>query len=227
MSFLLQERQLGDRLDLELLRDGRIVRDQLLLDRPNGAGRVVRGPVRGERPRYYIFGGLAFCPVTMNYVQAWGEQWPTRAPRHLTALLDRPARFEGEEAVVVCSVLRAEQNSGYEDAAEDLIVEADGQPVRSLRHLVEIIESRQAALLMLVTQNGEQIVLDRERAGREGPAILAQYQVPSDRSEDLVGGGKVQRYVDGRRRPERDRVQTTLPLGGVAAGRLVDAGSRP
>jgi hypothetical protein len=227
LSFLLQERQLGDRVDLELLRDGRIVRDQLLLDRPTGAGRVVRGPVYSERPRYYIFGGLAFCPVTVNYVQAWGEQWPTRAPRHLTALLDRPARFDDEEAVVLCSVLRAEQNSGYEDAAENLIVQADGQSVRSLRHLVEIIESREAGLLVLETQNGEQIVLDRARAGREGPAILAQYQVPSDRSEDLVGGGKVQRYVDGSRRPERDRVQRALATGGGSAGRLVDAGSRP
>ncbi len=78
-----------------------------------------------------------------------------------------------------------------------------------------------------ICQNGEQIVLDRARAGREGPAILAQYQVPSDRSEDLVGGGKVQRYVDGSRRPERDRVQEALPMGGGSAGRLVDAGSRP
>jgi hypothetical protein len=227
LSFLLQERQLGERIDLELLRDGRILRDQLLLDLPHGAGRIVRGPLYGERPRFYIFGGLAFCPVTVNYVQAWGEQWPTRAPRHLMALLDRPARFEGEEAVVLCSVLRAELNSGYEDAAEDLIVEADGQPVRSLRHLVEIIESREAGLLVLETQAGEQIVLDRARAEREGPAILAQYQVPSDRSEDLVGGGKVQRHAAGSRGPERDRVQRALPMGGGSAARLVDAGSRP
>jgi hypothetical protein len=143
------------------------------------------------------------------------------------ALLDRPARFEGEEAVVLCSVLRAELNSGYEDAAEDLIVEADGQPVRGLRHLVEIIESGEEGLLVLETQNGEQIVLDRARAGREGPAILAQYQVPSDRSEDLVGGGKVRRYADGSRGPQPDRVQRALPMGGGSAARLVDAGSRP
>ena len=36
------------------------------------------------------------------------------------------------------------------------------------------------------TQEGKQVVLDRERAQREGPAILARYQVPSDRSEELV-----------------------------------------
>ena len=218
LSFLLQERQLGDRVALELLRNGQIVRDQLLLDHPAGVDRLVRGPFHGERPRYYIFGGLAFCPVTVNYVQAWGDQWKTRAPRHLMALLDRPARFEGEEAVVLCSVLSAELNSGYEDAAEDLIVQADGHPVRSLRHLVEIIESGATGLLVLETQDGEQIVLDRARAQREGPSILAQYQVASDRSPDLACCGAVQKYADGSGRPERERGLPTKhgspPTGG-------------
>lgn len=184
-TFLLQRRQIGDQVALELLRDGRTVRAALRLDRRVGAGSLVPGPLYSERPRYYIFGGLAFCPVTVNYAQAWGEDWWNRTPRHLLALLGRSARFEGEQAVVVCGVLRAELNSGYEEIAEDLIVEADGQPVRSLRHLIQVVEAREEGLLVLKTHEGKQIVLDRERARREGPAILARYQVPSDRSEDL------------------------------------------
>ena len=188
-TFLLQRRQIGDQVALELLREGRKVRTALRLDRRVGAGSLVLGPLYGERPRYYIFGGLAFCPVTVNYARAWGEDWWNRAPRHLLALLGRGARFEDEQAVVVCSVLRAELNSGYEEIAEDLIVEADGQPVRSLRHLIEIVESRDTGLLVLKTHEGKQVVLDRERARREGPAILARYQVPSDRSENMTAAG--------------------------------------
>jgi S1-C subfamily serine protease len=185
-TFLLQRRQIGDQVALELLREGRTLRAGLRLDRRVGAGVLVPGPVHGERPRYYIFGGLAFCPVTVNYARAWGEDWWNRAPRHLLALLDRRARFEDEQAIVVCSVLSAELNSGYEEIAEDLIVAADGQPVRSLRHLIQVIESRDTGLLVLETHEGKQVVLDRERARREGPAILARYQVPGDRSFDLV-----------------------------------------
>ena len=65
-------------------------------------------------------------------------------------------------------------------------MKADGQSVRSLRHLIQVIESRDAGLLTLETHEGKQVVLDRERAQRDGPAILARYQVPSDRSEDLL-----------------------------------------
>jgi len=185
-TFLLQQRQIGDHAALELLREGRRIRTALRLDRRVGAGSLVPGPLYGERPRYYIFGGLAFCPVTVNYAQAWGEDWWNRAPRHLLALLGRSTRFEDEQAVVVCSVLRAELNSGYEEISEDIIVEADGQTVRSLRHLIQIIESRDTGLLVLRTHESKQVVLDRERARREGPAILARYQVPSDRSENLI-----------------------------------------
>jgi S1-C subfamily serine protease len=185
-TVLLQRRQVGDRVALSVLREGRTIPLSLRLDRRAGAGSLVPGPLYGERPRYYIFGGLAFCPVTVNYAQAWGEDWWNRAPRHLLALLGRTARFEDEQAVVVCSVLRSELNSGYEEVSEDLIVKADGQAVRSLAHLIEVIESRDTGLLALETHEGKQVVFDRERALREGPEILARYQVPTDRSEDFV-----------------------------------------
>jgi S1-C subfamily serine protease len=205
-SLLLQEKQIGETIDLELLRAGKPQHAELLLDRPVGTGRLVPGPLYGTQPHYYIFGGLAFCPLTVNYVQAWGDDWWNRAPRHLLALLQRPVAFEGEEAVVVCSVLHDELNSGYEDAAEDLIVEADGQPVRNLAQLVNMIESKATGLLVLETQDGKQIVFDRERARREGPGILGRYQVMSDRSEDLRAATKA------------DRMETVAAAGLPAPG---------
>jgi S1-C subfamily serine protease len=190
-TFLLQRRQIGEAVPVAVLREGRTVRAELRLDRRVGGESLVPGPLYGGQPHYFVFGGLAFCPLTVNYAKAWGDEWWDRAPRHLTGLMGRSVRFEGEEAVVVCSILRAELNSGYEESAEALILKADGQQVRNLRHLVEIVESRETGLLVLETQEGKQIVLDRERARREGPAILARYQVPHDRSEDLfaVGAG--------------------------------------
>jgi S1-C subfamily serine protease len=185
-SYLIQQHQIGERASLEILREGGLRHVDLLLDRPLGDGKLVPGPLYDDRPPYYIFGGLAFCPVTVNYIEAWGDEWWARAPRHLLALLDRRAHFEREQAVVLCSVLSAELNSGYEESAESLIVKADGQPVRNLRQLVGIIEGRERGLLVLETQDGRQIALDRERARREGPGILARYQVSRDRSEDLA-----------------------------------------
>jgi len=184
-AYLFQERQIGASVEVTLLRDGHQVKAEVPLDTRVGSGRLVPGPLYGSRPPYYIFGGLAFCPLTVNYLYAWGDEWWNRAPRHLLALLPQRAEYRDEEPVVVCTILRAQINSGYEDTAEGLIVEADGTRVSSLAHLVGVIESSDTGLLVLRTHEGKEIVLDREKARLEGPDILARYQVSADRSEDL------------------------------------------
>jgi hypothetical protein len=54
---------------------------------------------------------------------------------------------------------------------------------------VDAIEAGDSGLVQLETHDGKQIVLDRDRARREGPAILARYQLPGDRSPDLAPAG--------------------------------------
>ena len=188
LDLLLQQGQVGDRVPLELFRDGGLHEAELVLERPAGGDHLVPGPAGGEPSSYFIFGGLAFCPLTTSYLQAW-KGWWNNAPKHLLTLRGRFPDFEGERKVVLCGLLPAGVNAGYEGLEESLIVKADGQLVRNLRHFVEIVEARESGLLLLETQTGAQIVLDRARARREGPKILALYQVASDRSQDLAGIG--------------------------------------
>jgi hypothetical protein len=188
-ELLLQQRQVGDRVPVELVRNGKVQQAELVLGSPKGGDTLVPGPNDGEPSSYFIFGGMAFCELTTDYLQAWREWWQT-APKHLLTLLDRYPSFEGERRVVLCGLMPADVNAGYGGLEESLIVKADGQPIRNLRHLVEIVDARQTGLLVLETHRGEQIVLDRERARREGPRILALYQIASDRSQDLASMGR-------------------------------------
>ncbi len=183
-ELLLQQRQLGDRVSLELFREGKNHEVELVLDQSLGRGQLVPGPGSARRS-YFIFGGLAFCPLTASYLQAWRE-WRSNAPRHLISQLGRFPSFEGEQKVVLCGRMPAAVNAGYQGLEESLIVKADGQRVRHLRHLVEIIESKEEGLLLLETHAGKQIALDREGARRQGPLIQALYNLPADRSDDLV-----------------------------------------
>jgi S1-C subfamily serine protease len=188
-ELLLQQGQVGDRLPLELVRDGQLQQAELVLESPRGGENLVPGPNDGGAPSYFIFGGVAFCELTTSYLQAWREWWKT-APKHLLTLLDRYPTFEGERRVVLCGLMPADVNAGYGGLEERLILKADGQTVRNLRHLVEVVEARPTGLLVLETNEGEQIVLDRERARREGPRILALYQIASDRSANLASIGR-------------------------------------
>lgn len=183
-ELLLQQHQVGDRVSLELFRESASLEVQLVLDQNLGSNQLVPGPAAAARS-YYIFGGMAFCPLTANYLKAWRE-WRANAPRHLVSQLGRFPAFEGEQKVVLCGRMPADVNAGYQGLEESLIVEADGQKVRHLQHLVEIIEGREEGLLLLETHAGKQIAMDRERARRQGPLIRALYDLPGDRSDDLV-----------------------------------------
>jgi S1-C subfamily serine protease len=188
-ELLLQQRQVGDRVQVTLFRDGQIRQTELVLDRPLRGDKLVPGPTYGDPPSYFIFGGLAFCPLTTSYLRAWRE-WRSNAPKHLVTLLGRFPSFEGQRKVVLCGLMPASVNAGYQGLEESLIVEVDDRPVRNLRHLVEVVESKESGLLVLETHTGAQIVLDRERARREGPRILALYDVRADRSNDLAMVGR-------------------------------------
>jgi len=183
-ELLIQQRQLNDRVRVELFREGESHEVDLVLDHSLGSEQLVPGPA-AARQSYFIFGGLAFCPLTASYLKAWRE-WQTNAPRHLVSQLGRLPSFEGEQKVVLCGRMPADVNAGYQGLEESLIVEADGERVRHLRHLVEIIEGKERGLLLLKTHSGKQIAVDRERARRQGPLIQALYNLPADRSDDLV-----------------------------------------
>jgi len=183
-ELLVQQRQVNDRIRVELFRDGESHEVELVLDHSLASEQLVPGPA-AARQSYFIFGGLAFCPLTASYLKAWRE-WRTNAPRHLVSQLGRFPSFEGEQKVVLCGRMPADVNAGYQALEESLIVEADGERVRNLRHLVQIIEGKERGLLLLETHAGKQIAVDRERARRQGPLIQALYNLPADRSDDLV-----------------------------------------
>ncbi|MEY4731141.1 MAG: hypothetical protein RL681_87 [Candidatus Parcubacteria bacterium] len=183
----LQTKQVGESVELDVWREGKPLGVTLLLDRPLGWGVLVRGPLYGMRPRYYTFGGLTFCPLTVNYLTTWGDDWPSKVPRHLMNLLDHPASSDGQEPVALCNVLRAEINRGYENNEADLIVEADGKKVENLSDLVGMIRSKSDGVVVLKTQDENLIAIDRKRALQEGPEILARYDAPANGcSEEFV-----------------------------------------
>ena len=84
---------------------------------------------------------------------------------------------------MLCGIMPAGVNVGYQGLLERLIETVDGQPVQNLRHFVEVVEGTETGLLLLETHAGEQIALDRERAralsglqvGMKEPGSLSRF----------------------------------------------------
>ncbi len=186
-DYYIQLHQIGETLNLDILRDGREQKVRILLNKPVGFSDLVPRERYDVRPIYYIYGGLIFIPLTQNYLMAWGEDWYSNAPRHLVALYQQGRQtVEGEQVVILSKTLPAEVNSGYHDVNDLHIIKVNGFKIHNLRELIRIVESKyKSPFVVFESRQGLKIVLERKRAESEQAKILKIYSVPADRSDDL------------------------------------------
>lgn len=186
VSYYIQAHQIGDALPLEVLRDGKPQKLEVVLSRPMEKDLLIPNDQYDVLPRYYIFGGLLFCPLTVNLLKSWGGNWYEAAPQELTSMLGfNYVTDERDEVVLALKALAAPVNQGYQDLSNWVVAEVDGQKVRTLRELVSLVENGTNSFVVFKNKWGHQIVLDRAQAKAAQPQILATYRIPEDRSPDL------------------------------------------
>ncbi|MEN8134412.1 MAG: serine protease [Thermodesulfobacteriota bacterium] len=186
MNYFTQIHQLGEELSLNIWRSGKELTLKIILDIPAGQNQLVPVEKHDVRPTYYIFGGLIFSPLSVNYLKTWGGNWFNDAPKNLLAryYFDHLSQKD-EEIVNLVRVLPAEINKGYHDSGDYRIVKVNGVRINNLRDLIRIVTESRDDFVVFSDRWGASIVLDRKGAELENGRILEKYRVPKDRSSDL------------------------------------------
>lgn len=187
MNYYVQVHQLGDWMELDILRERKVEKVRLKLDLSVGVNQLVPLERYDVRPTYYIYGGLIFSPLTVNYLKTWGATWFAAAPKNLvsTFQFDQLSQV-GEEVVVLTRVLPAEVNKGYHNSGDYRIAKVNGQKINNLKDLVRIVaESRDQPFVTFADRWGAMLVLDRQAAEAANQEILDKYRIKEDRSDNL------------------------------------------
>jgi len=191
MNYYTEMHQIGESETLTVLRRGKVMDVAIPLTDRVGTNQLVPLEQYDRRPTYYLFGGLIFAPLTVNYLQNWGDGWMDAAPANLVnTYLYEPLKKEGEEAVILMRVLPHEVNRGYHGSGNFRVMTVNGKKVMSLKELISIIENSKDEFLVIGDRWGTVIVLDREKARKATAKIMRVYQVPQDRSSDLRPGAE-------------------------------------
>ena len=187
MNYYTEMHQVGETLDLTVLRDGKVRKVELLLDKPVGKNRLVPMEQYDIRPTYYIYGGFVFTPLTVNYLKTWGEAWQHNAPKNLvSAYLYDHLTEKDEQIVTLVRVLPDTVNKGYHDAGDFRVYEVNGKRVNNLKELIRTVEEGDGSRYISFTDKwGAKLVLDRREVAETNDEILQKYRVPADRSLDL------------------------------------------
>ncbi|MBV1870870.1 MAG: trypsin-like peptidase domain-containing protein [Gammaproteobacteria bacterium] len=181
MGYHLDKHQIGENIDFQVLRNGHI--KNISIKAKKEKVYQVNREEYGISPNYYIFGGLVFSPLTVNYMKTWGDEWFVDSPIEYLYLY-KNGLWENklQEHICLIKVLPHTINAGYHDKS-DLIIEAvNGMPIINLEHMISLIESSAKGLIEFRIMNRGTIVIDRNAAIDTHNDILTEYAIPKDRS---------------------------------------------
>jgi S1-C subfamily serine protease len=186
-DFYVKQHQVGEEAVYKILRRGSERTVRLKLDKNSDGSRLVSTVKYDVQPTYYVFGGLVFCPLTLNYLLTWGDDWSEDAPNNLlTYFVDGELTREGEEVVVIIKVLASDVNNGYDDMINTRVAEVNGEKIRNLEDLIRVVEQDTGnPFVAFKTEHHQTIVVDRKKAEAAHDEILSTYRIAEDRSPDL------------------------------------------
>ncbi|MCD4707861.1 MAG: trypsin-like peptidase domain-containing protein [Candidatus Sabulitectum sp.] len=183
LDYMVNRRQIGETIPLEIIRDGVQQSVEMTLNTTLHDLSVVHNKIYDTPPKYFIFGGAVFMPLSLNYLESWGWDWYLNAVDYLSYpfLFDNWRTEAREEIVVLTFMLPAEVNTGYESLQNEIIETVNEMPVRNFSQFVELVDDGSVQFLELTTNLGNIIVLDREEAIAANGEIMSRYSIYRDR----------------------------------------------
>jgi hypothetical protein len=188
LGYIWQQKHIGDTVNVDIVRNGGRKHFTILLTKAIGMERLVPNMQYDNMPTYYIYGGLVFTPLVLNYLKEYGDEdnWRINSPVELLNYYENGEPSEKlKQVVILAKVLADDVNIGYHTYLDGVIVSVNGVNVGNLNDVIAAIENNKGAFHVFEDSKGHRLILDREQASRRGPDILRRYKILSDRSSDL------------------------------------------
>lgn len=171
-----QMRQIGEETRLSILRDGREMEVKIPLTKAEGAFDLISSDPPEAAPRYLVFGGVVFTPVTENLMLSWRME---DIPSHMLELMTSRRTKERDEVVVALRVLPDDINIGYQGTIQNEVAKLNDETVRNFRHFESLLNNIKSGFVVFEDPSGFRMVFDRTEADAAESRIAETYQLPS------------------------------------------------
>ena len=182
-SHLIDMKQIGDTVELTVWRDKKEATLKFPVRQP-----PIRIPWFREfetLPRYYIFAGVVFQPLTREYLETMPDWYHTADLRvlyyYLYAEKDRCCP-EHKEFILLTRVLPDSVNTYISDAANKVVARINGAPITRLEDVIEAFKKPSGKYHVIeIEGNFKPLMLDAARTREANDRILKNFGIPSDR----------------------------------------------
>jgi len=185
-SFLIDSKQIGDSLDVKVLRSGELITEKIPMET---ASYPIPSFFEYEKlPRYLIYGGLVFQPLDLGYLQTWDDWWKTADNRlkFYTFYYDTDDLLgERKELIILNHVLPHKINSHLTHFKDKIVTEVNGTAINSLDDLESAL-SHPEDDFTIITCEGMSRPLTILHSDNElyNSEILKTYNIEKDRRMD-------------------------------------------
>lgn len=183
-GWLLNQFQMGDKVDLTIQRDGKSlnVEESLVPLR-----KLVPLTRYETKPTWFEFAGLVFMPLTYNYMDRWS--WNDMFPAFRILFLDGQITLARRQVVFLNQVLPDDVNVGYQEFAHELVGTVNGKAIGDMADLLSALSAPVDGYHVIeftdMVDKGRRIVLDAKQVAASAGGILKRFGLPADRSDDL------------------------------------------
>jgi hypothetical protein len=131
-------------------------------------------------PRYFVYGGYVFSPLTRNLIVSTNQNRLT-----LSYLAGKWQEEDKSEVVVLLKVLASDMSRGDNDFAMWPIDKVNGETFKDFKEFYEKMKSAKSDYIVLEDDDGAKVIIDRKEAQAKQDSILKKYNIEFDRSIDL------------------------------------------
>lgn len=184
LAAAIQEVQSGESLPLKIWRQNK----EMDVSLPVEAYEIDRttGNSYDKLPRYYVYAGLVFTPLSLDYMKTLGRNWADAASAELVYELiyrrsEAPATVRSEP-IVLATTLADAVNANLAVKARALVDKINGQRIERLEDVIQALESgtnAQHTIEFAPKLTFE--CLDRQAAAAANATILKNYGIAKDR----------------------------------------------
>ena len=174
-STVIAARQIGERVKLEVLRNGKRLNTRMSVQKLH---EKVEPYLYDRHPEYYIVGGLVFTRLTYSYLETFGDDYP---PIEMLEKFNEVKDSPDDNVVILERVLGDEVNVGYQLLQSEVLVSINGKKVHNLREVAEMVETCKDDYITFEFEGDLPVTLNAEKAREATPRILERYRIQSDR----------------------------------------------
>jgi S1-C subfamily serine protease len=137
------ERAIGDVVTLSLIREGQPLEVKATLTREEENARLVPNYTFDKAPNYLVKGGFIFQELTLPMLQAFGEEWSSRAPLNLLDVYENPEKYQdsAERIIFLSGVIPTPATVGYEALRNLIVRKVNGKDIRNMKSLIAAFQA--------------------------------------------------------------------------------------